>query len=54
MNKGEITIIIIAHRLSTIINCDKIFVMKLGEILEVDNHTNLMNKNGIYKKLIER
>ncbi|UTR10569.1 ABC transporter ATP-binding protein/permease [Evansella sp. LMS18] len=35
--KGEKTIIIIAHRLSTIENCDLVFKMKKGRIVETQN-----------------
>ncbi|WP_296315643.1 ABC transporter ATP-binding protein [Winogradskyella sp. UBA3174] len=47
------TSIVIAHRLSTIQNADLIVVMQKGEIAEQGSHTELINKNGIYKKLIE-
>ena len=48
------TVIIIAHRLSTVINCPRILVMKEGQIVEEGNHNELLEKNGIYKALIER
>ena len=48
------TVIIIAHRLSTIINCPRIIVMKDGKIAEEGNHYELLEKNGIYRALIER
>lgn len=35
--KGEKTLIIIAHRLSTIENCDVVFEINNGELVEVDN-----------------
>ena len=47
------TSIVIAHRLSTIQNADQIVVMSKGEIAEQGNHTELLAKNGIYKKLVE-
>ena len=47
------TVIIIAHRLSTIINADKILVMEKGQIIEQGNHLELLEKNGMYKKLYE-
>lgn len=45
------TSVVIAHRLSTIINADKICVMHEGRIVETGNHEELLEKNGIYKKL---
>ena len=47
------TSLVIAHRLSTIQNADKIVVMDNGEIRETGKHAELLNKNGIYSKLIE-
>ena len=45
------TSFIIAHRLSTIKNADLIIVMKDGDIVEVGNHTDLLEKNGFYANL---
>lgn len=44
--------IIIAHRLSTIKSCDKILLMKNGEIIEEGNHTELIERKGEYYELI--
>ena len=48
------TIFIIAHRLSTIRNADEIICVDNGAIAEKGTHFELMKKNGIYKKLIEK
>ena len=47
------TVLVIAHRLSTIINADKIIVLDNGEIVESGTHAELLDKNGIYKKLYD-
>jgi subfamily B ATP-binding cassette protein MsbA len=46
------TSIVIAHRLSTIQSADLIVVLEKGEIAESGTHTELMRKNGLYKRLI--
>ncbi len=45
------TSIIIAHRLSTIQKADQILVMDKGQIMERGNHQELLEQNGIYKRL---
>ena len=47
------TSIVIAHRLSTIHNADLIVVVDHGRIAEQGTHNELMERNGIYAKLIE-
>lgn len=47
----QITTIIVAHRLSTIQNCDKIFVLMNGHLMESGNHKELIEKNGIYTQM---
>ena len=47
------TSIVIAHRLSTIQNADQIVVFSKGEIAEQGTHSELLAKNGVYKKLVE-
>ena len=47
------TSVVIAHRLSTIQNADQIVVMQKGQIVEQGTHTELIQKNGMYKKLVE-
>lgn len=48
--KGR-TSIIIAHRLSTIRKASKIIVIDKGEIKEMGNHEELLEKQGFYYKL---
>ena len=45
------TNLIIAHRLSTIQDADKIVVIDHGEILEIGNHNELLEKEGKYYEL---
>ena len=51
--KGEYTILIIAHRLSTIINCDKIFILNDGKMIDSGTHQELLKNNNYYKQLCE-
>lgn len=47
------TSLIIAHRLSTIQTADKILVLEAGKIIEEGSHSELIERNGLYKKLID-
>lgn len=46
------TSIVIAHRLSTIQKADVIVVMQKGKIVEQGSHEDLINRNGMYNKLV--
>ncbi|MNH45693.1 putative ABC transporter ATP-binding protein [compost metagenome] len=46
------TSLIIAHRLSTIKNADKIIVLEQGKVLEEGSHNELIEKEGLYYKLV--
>jgi len=50
--KGR-TSFVIAHRLSTIRNADKIVLIDKGIVSESGTHQELMNHNGLYRKLNE-
>ena len=45
------TTIIVAHRLSTIRNADKIIVLHKGRVREIGNHSELVEKQGLYSNL---
>lgn len=48
--KGKTTIVI-AHRLSTIMRMDRIVVIEGGKVVDSGTHDELLEKQGIYKKL---
>lgn len=47
------TTLIIAHRLSTIQGADKIIVLEGGKIIEEGSHNELIQCNGLYRRLID-
>jgi len=49
----EKTVIVVAHRLSTIRKADQIVVMQGGNIVEIGNHSTLMERKGRYFQLVQ-
>jgi subfamily B ATP-binding cassette protein MsbA len=47
------TALVIAHRLSTVQFSDEIIVLEAGKIVERGTHQSLMEKNGVYHRLVE-
>ncbi len=52
LTKGRTTIAI-AHRLSTLRKCDRIVVIKNGEIGEMGTHQELLEKKGMFYELVQ-
>ncbi len=47
------TTLVIAHRLSTVIDADRIYVIDKGRVIEEGNHEELLERDGLYKRLYE-
>ena len=54
IKKLNVTRIVIAHRLSTIRDCDKIIVMDKGKIAESGTFGELVERGGLFAKLVKR
>ena len=46
------TALIIAHRLTTVLKCDQIAVLDSGRLMEIGAHQELVDRGGLYAKLI--
>lgn len=54
LEKLKATRVVIAHRLSTVINCDRIFVLEKGKLIEEGNYQELMDLKGRFYELAVR
>jgi ATP-binding cassette subfamily B protein len=50
---GGATVILISHRISTLMLSDTIMVLDNGRIAEIGSHSELIQKNGIYKRVYD-
>jgi len=49
--KGERTVIMIAHRLTTVMNCDTIFYMEDGKIVDQGTYPELLQRNKRFREM---
>jgi len=47
------TTFVIAHRLSTVIHADRILVLEAGQVQEMGSHQQLLEQEGLYKRLYD-
>jgi len=48
------TMLFISHRLSSVQNCDKVFMLEKGTLIEEGTHRELMEKNGSYAAMYRK
>ncbi len=48
------TTLVIAHRLSTVRNADRVVVIDEGRVVQEGTHDDLVARDGIYRRLVER
>lgn len=49
----EATVILISHRITTLMGADQIIVLNQGKIEEMGTHTELIQREGIYRQIYE-
>jgi ATP-binding cassette subfamily B multidrug efflux pump len=50
--KGTKTVIIVSHRISPLKGADRIYVMDDGRVVEQGSHAELVEKGGLYERLV--
>ena len=50
---GQATTIIISHRITTLMHADHIIVLSHGKVAEEGTHSELLSKNGLYRKIYD-
>lgn len=49
--RDKYTILMVSHKLKRVMDADRIYVMDKGKVVESGTHGELMNRNGVYKRL---
>ena len=52
-NRKDATIILISHRITTLMNADRIMVLNQGSIEELGTHRELIEQQGIYRRIYD-
>jgi len=50
---ADATVILISHRISTLMKADMIMVLEDGKVAEIGSHSELVEKNGIYRRVYD-
>ena len=51
---GTKTIIMIAHRITTVEQCDCIYLIEDGQVIDKGNYTDLSSRNSIFRKMAKK
>ncbi len=52
-NTADSTVILISHRITTLMQADVIMVLDDGKIVEMGTHAELMEKDGVYRRIAD-
>lgn len=51
--KRNCSVLLVTHRINILSNFDKIVILNQGRIAEVGSHTELINNDGFYRKMVQ-
>jgi ABC-type multidrug transport system fused ATPase/permease subunit len=49
--KGKRTLVLVTHRLESVVDCDHIFVLSGGRLVEHGTHATLLARGGVYSRM---